>query len=230
MTDPDTSGTTVARRAGVLGELALVRRGDDYEIVANGVFVMATHGGASERRMIDEIAVRMPEPGPLLIGGLGVGHSAAAAVGHDAFTAIVVVEIEPAVVEWNRGLLAETNGDALASSPRLRCVVGEVRQLLAATTPGSYAGIALDVDNGPDWLVSPDNASLYEPRGLEAAAAALRHDGVLAIWSAAPSASLPNALGALFGSVDAVEIPTGDPRLAPDVVYLASGPDDPVGP
>lgn len=222
MIDADAVGTTVARSAGALGELALVRRGEDYEIVANGVFLMATHGGASERRMVDEIAVRMSGPGALLIGGLGVGHSAAAAVAHEEFTSITVAELEPAVVDWNRELLAELNGDVLAS-PRLRCVVGDVRRLLATTAPGSYAGIALDVDNGPDWLVRPDNAELYEMPGLELAAGALRRDGTLAIWSATASAVLPAALGTLFRAVDVVEVPVGDPRLVPDVVYLATG-------
>src|ERR1035437_8136931 len=67
----------VERVVGCCGELVLLRRDGHYEIVANGVFLMDTRGGGSERLHATAAAVRMPAPGRMLIGGLGVGFSLA---------------------------------------------------------------------------------------------------------------------------------------------------------
>src|SRR5438093_4962773 len=90
----------VERTTGLAGELVLRRVGDHFEIVANGVFLMDTRGGRSERLLVSATADRMPPPGRMLIGGLGVGFSLAAALVHSAVTAVDVVEREVAVIRW----------------------------------------------------------------------------------------------------------------------------------
>ena len=66
----------------------------------------------------------------------------------------------------------------------MHLVVGDVVKVID-TSPGTFDAILLDVDNGPDGLVRPDNNRLYSRRGLATAGEALRPGGVLAIWSAA---------------------------------------------
>jgi spermidine synthase len=216
-----TNPEVVERTTGHAGELVLRRVGEHHEIVANGVFLMDTRGGSSERLLVSATADRMPTPGRMLIGGLGVGFSLAAALEHSRVAAVEVVEREAAVIRWNRGPLAPLHRDALAD-PRVTVHEADVADRIATAAPGSFDAICLDTDNGPDWLVSPANARLYTDSGLSAAARALAPGGVLAVWSAAPSPALVARMGGLFTEVTALEVPVD--RGAPDVVTLGIDP------
>jgi spermidine synthase len=166
-------------------------------------------------------ADRMPSPGRLLVGGLGVGFSLAAALAHSAVGAVHIVEREAAVIRWNRGPLAPVDGDALRDT-RVVVYEADLVDWLAAAEPEALDAICLDVDNGPDWLVNPRNGWLYGEAGLAAAARALSPGGVLAVWSAAPSPALVERLEARFADVEAHEVPVA--RGAPDVVLTARRP------
>jgi spermidine synthase len=205
------------RVAGVCGELALRRAGDDFEIIANGVFLMDTRGGESERLMITAVADRMRPGGRLLVGGLGVGFSLRAALDHPRVGEIVVVERERAVIDWNRGPLRARHGDALAD-PRVRCVEADLLTWLPESGM-SFDGVCLDIDNGPEWTVTEGNAALYGDAGLDMIAGALRPDGVLAVWSASASPVFAARLEERFHAVRTLLVPV--PRGEPDVVFLA---------
>ncbi|WP_219412610.1 spermidine synthase [Pseudonocardia nigra] len=213
----------VERTAGHCGELVLLRRGGHHEIVANGVFLMDTRGGASERLLVTAAAERTPPPGRMLIAGLGVGFSLAAALAHRAVGAVTVVEREPAVLRWNLGPLAPLHGDALRD-PRVRVHEADAVELIADAGAASFDAICLDVDNGPDWVVTPGNRRLYDDGGLAAAARALSPGGVLAIWSAARSPVLEERLARHFADVEVREVPVA--RGEPDVVVLGVRPLD----
>jgi spermidine synthase len=116
----------------------------------------------------------------MLIGGLGVGFSLAAALDHPGVGEVQVLEREPAVLRWNRGPLAPMNGDALRD-PRVRTHEGDVVHWLAHAPASAFDAICLDVDNGPEWLVSPGNAWLYSDDGLRTAGHVLSPGGVLTI-------------------------------------------------
>ncbi|HEY2205466.1 MAG TPA: spermidine synthase [Pseudonocardia sp.] len=211
----------VERVAGRSGELALLRRSGHAEIVANGVFLMDTRGGASERLLVAEAVRRMPPPGRLLLGGLGVGFSLAEALTHPEVTAVEVVELEPAVVRWNRGPLAGHHGHAL-DDPRVRCRVTDLLEWLPDGPEGGFDAMCLDIDNGPDWLVSPSNAGLYTDRGIAATVRLLAPGGVLAVWSAHPVPAFRTRMGAALGDVE--EHAVAVPRGVPDVLYLGTTP------
>lgn len=198
------------------GELALRQVGEHFEIIANGVFLMDTRNGASERLLVDAAAEVMPAGGALLIGGLGVGFSLRAALDHPRVGPIVVVERESAVISWNRGPLRDVHGDALAD-PRVRCVHADLVEWLGSET---FAAICLDIDNGPEWTVTPENAVLYDDSGLDRLAGALTPGGVLAVWSASASEPFADRLRTRFPTVEVLPIPV--PRGEPDVVYLAA--------
>jgi spermidine synthase len=119
----------------------------------------------------------------VLIGGLGMGFTLAAAlktVGRSA--EVVVAEIVPEVVEWNRTLIGAPAGHPLRD-PRSRVFVGDVAEVIRAE-PRGFDAILMDVDNGPEALVRRENDWLYAPAGLRATRAALRPGGALAVWSA----------------------------------------------
>jgi spermidine synthase len=206
---------TVERLDTPRGELVLRRDGEHHEIVSNGTFLMDTRDGRSERELV-RAAVR-GAGARVLIGGLGVGFSLAEALTLDP-AAVTVVEIEPAVVRWNREHLGRA---AVLDDPRVTVVVDDLSAFLAADR-GSYDAICLDVDNGPEWTVTVDNAALYRDQGLSAVDRRLAASGWLAVWSAHRSPAFEARLRERYRTVEVRELPV--PRGEPDVVWAARGP------
>ncbi|MFE3070221.1 spermidine synthase [Streptomyces sp. NPDC059247] len=217
---------TLDRREGPYGEVVLRRRAEHFEIIANGTFLMDTSDGRSERLLIDAARDALPErarPGAsVLIGGLGVGFSLAHAAADPHWGRIAVVEREEAIIDWHRrGPLASISGAALAD-PRTVILHTDLVEYLH-TSPDTYDVLCLDIDNGPDWTVTEDNGSLYAADGLAACAARLKPGGVLAVWSARPSADFEESLrNAGFNGVRTEEVPVA--RGVPDAVHLAVRP------
>ncbi|MFP3987964.1 spermidine synthase [Streptomyces sp. E11-3] len=220
------------RREGPYGEVALRRHGELLQIIANGCFLMDTSDGRSERLLVDAAGAALGEqhaaaPGEraapsLLIGGLGVGFSLAHAAADPRWGRIAVVEREEAIIDWHLGEpgpLAAVSGPALRD-PRTEILHTDLVAYLH-TSEERYDALCLDIDNGPDWTVTEDNESLYSPAGLAACQARLTPGGVLAVWSAQPSADFEQALrNAGFRGVRTEEMPVA--RGVPDVVHLGN--------
>ncbi|MCH6162518.1 spermidine synthase [Streptomyces marispadix] len=186
-------------------------------------------------------------PPRLLIGGLGVGFSLAEAAEEPEWGHITVVEREEAVVDWHRhdGPLSALTAAALRD-PRTEIVHADLGAFLRGEPGPCEAGrgegtaegggetggeaprelfdaLCLDVDNGPGWTVTDDNASLYSPGGLSRCLARMAPGGVLAVWSAQSSPTFEDALrNAGFQGVRTEEIPVA--RGVPDVVHFATKP------
>ncbi|SBT44364.1 spermine/spermidine synthase domain-containing protein [Micromonospora narathiwatensis] len=211
------AGAVVDRVVTDRGELVLRQCGGHFEIVSNGVFLMDTRAGTSERLLVRE-ALHLVRPGArVLIGGLGVGFSLAEAVASTTPGEIVVLEIEETLIEWHRRRLAPYSGGGL-HDPRVRVVNEDLLDWLRGTDD-VFDAICLDIDNGPDWTVFPPNAALYDEVGTALLRDRLADDGVLAVWSASASPGYAARLAAMIGSVTThlVDVPRGEP----DVVYLA---------
>lgn len=175
-------GETVTADGTVLN---LNRRGNEYVILANGKSLMSSAMYGSEEALATFACgpERTLEEPCVLIGGLGMGFTLRATLDllpPDAM--VVVAELLPAVVEWNRGPLGPLAGHPLKDK-RVRIEIGDVAATLRSG-PGKFDAVLLDVDNGPTALTASDNAWLYGDRGIAAAFAALKRDGVLAVWSA----------------------------------------------
>lgn len=193
--------TTLARASGARGEVALRRRildrGPVEELIVNGTFAMDSTDTSSERELA-HLALHRSRPGArLLVGGLGLGYTAAAAL-RLPVGGIDVVELEPALLEWAGQGLTPTLAQ-LAADPRVQLMVGDVAAVLSGPPDASraYDAIVLDVDNGPDFLIHRENASLYTPQLLRAAYAHLAPAGRLAIWCQGPSPTLMATLTAI---------------------------------
>jgi spermidine synthase len=192
----------VDRRETPRGELVLRRAGDHFELIANGTFLMDTRDGRSERALVRE-AMAGRAGARILIGGLGVGFSLDEALADGTAGEVVVVEIEPAVVEWASTHLRGLNRYGL-DDPRVRLVVADLGEVIDEL--GNFDAICLDVDNGPGWLLHAANARLYEAAGLARLRAALRPGGRLAVWAAAPDDAFAARLERAFGPVERVRI------------------------
>lgn len=166
------------------GLLRLLRRGDDYSIRFGPEELMGNQVRHSEEALARLGCARITKPGGrVLIGGLGMGFTLGAALDVlPADTAITVAELVPKIVSWAGGPLAHIFGTKL-DDPRVEIRMGDVHDVIVRETEG-FDAILLDVDNGPDGLIHIANERLYCNWGLRAAHAALKPEGVLAVWSA----------------------------------------------
>lgn len=166
-------------------ELMLRERAGTFEIRCNGWDLISNRAHHSEQWMARTACERLQTGAPhVLIGGLGMGFTLRAALDVlPAAARVVVAELLPEIIAWNRGVLASLAHRPL-DDPRVCIACADVAGLLQ---PGSFDAIVLDVDNGPDAVMLRGNASLYAPEGVQRMQRALRPGGVLAVWSASPS-------------------------------------------
>lgn len=212
------------------GELVLYRRGGEHVIRVDGRELMSSRAHGSEEEMarlclggpeglaeLEELAVgpgrdegRDGRKMCVLIGGLGLGYTLRAALDVlPAAARVVVAEIVPAVVEWNRGPLAHLAGRPL-DDPRVTVVGGKPQGDVAAAMRGGgrWDAILLDVDNGPVALTRKANHTLYGQTGIATAKAALHPGGVLAVWSAHRDDRFVARLRrAGFATAEAIDVP-----------------------
>ena len=165
--------------------IKLMRRGDEYILLADGAILMSSrmHGSEEALATFGCQRVRTLEQPNVLIGGLGMGFTLRATLDLlPADASVVVAELLPAVVEWNRGPLGPLARHPL-NDKRVEVVTGDVFAILSSRL-GQFDAVLLDVDNGPAAFTASKNAGLYDNRGIAAAHAALKTEAVLAVWAA----------------------------------------------
>jgi spermidine synthase len=164
------------------GTFELQHHDGHFVIRADGYDLMTSYAHDSEDAMMSLACPEPPADACVLVGGLGMGFTAAATLAQlPAKGVLVVAEIMPEVVEWNRGPLGPLAGNPLDDA-RTELFLGDVADAIREAD-GRYDAILLDVDNGPDSFSVKRNAWMYTPEGLAAIHGALRPGGVLAIWS-----------------------------------------------
>jgi spermidine synthase len=176
-------------------EIRLYRRDSEYSIRVGSYELMNNRVHGSEDALASIVCERLSdrEHARVLIGGLGMGFTLAGVLKDvGAASEVVVAELVPAVVTWNRGPLGAFAGHPLEDR-RVDVREVDVGQVIRAEE-SAYDAILLDVDNGPAGLTSKTNDWLYGTSGLRAAFAALRPGGILAIWSAGPDAAFTKRL------------------------------------
>jgi spermidine synthase len=175
--------------------MKLTRRDDEYLILADGAVLMSSRMHGSEEALATygcQRARALKRP-CVLIGGLGMGFTLRATLDLLPSDAeVVVAELVPAVVEWNRGPLGPLAKHPL-NDKRVRVEAEDVAAVLGARC-GRFDAVLLDVDNGPAALTDSSNAGLYDSQGIAAAYASLREEGVLAIWAAKEDRKFPQQL------------------------------------
>jgi spermidine synthase len=166
-------------------ELILSQEGQTYVFRVGGLTLMSSAQHGSEEAMAEVAAAALGDRAArrVLVGGLGMGYTLRAALDVFPKSSIVVAELLPAVIEHNRGVLADLAARPL-DDPRVRVFEGDVRTPLRES---GWDAILLDVDNGPDPFTTAANASLYSNAGVALLKRSLADGGVCVIWSASSS-------------------------------------------
>ena len=219
-----------------LGELTLRRKRiamlgnlDVYEVHLGNSFLMSSLFHVVEVALSD-LGLGALEPGEwdVVVGGLGLGYTAVAALAHPTVRSLRVIDALDAVIGWHqRGLVPL--GAKLTGDPRCRLVHGDFFAL-AGDPAGFEAGrkfhaVLLDIDHSPRNLLHPRHAAFYSPAGLQALAAQLHPGGVFAMWSdEPPEAEFQQLLANVFATARAEVVTFPNPLLDRDsasTVYIA---------
>lgn len=169
------------------GELVLSERGGEYSLRINGWELMSSrkHGSEDAMAHIGCKPIAKKTDARVLVAGLGLGYTLRAALDNLAPTAnVTVAEMVPAIIEWNRELLAPLAGRPLEDK-RVRVYAGDVIEALRMS-PTTFDAVLLDTDNDVSAFANKDPKALYSLRNLKVARTALRAGGMLVIWSAGP--------------------------------------------
>ena len=196
-----------------LGDLCLRRRellsapGTSItEITLDHQLLMSSYNTVSERALADEALARHPgRVLSVLVGGLGLGYTAAAALRSERVQKVEVIELFPAVVGFLQDGLVPLSQELLAD-PRLEVRAGDAYAALHAQTDERWDLVLIDVDHSPDDHLGSGNESFYTESGLARAKLHLTPGGILAVWSYAESSPFADALRASFEVVEVVPV------------------------
>ena len=188
----------IARAETPDGEVALRRRDGVDELVVNGVFAMDSAEVTSELALADAAGTH---PGRVLVGGLGLGYTAARLLDAGA-EQVRVVELAEPLLEWARAGLTEQL-HRVATDPRVELVAGDI----AEQVDGTWDAILLDVDNGPGFLIHDHNARVYTAEFLRTCLGALTRGGRLVVWCETESPALASTLKRIAGAVELIRVP-----------------------
>jgi spermidine synthase len=223
-----------------LGELTLRRRRvaaldglEVFEVKLGEAFLMSS--------LFHEVEVALADLGlaaldaaelDIVVGGLGLGYTAVAALKNPAVRTMLVVDAMEAVIEWHqRGLVPL--GPQLTSDSRCRFILGDFFALAANPSEGfdpekpgrRFHAVLLDIDHSPKNLLHPRHGAFYEPNGLRQLAAHLHPAGVFALWSDdPPEEGFLASLRSVFSTADAHVVRFPNPLLERDsasTVYVA---------
>ncbi|MEP6698936.1 MAG: spermidine synthase [Verrucomicrobiota bacterium] len=223
-----------------LGALSLRRRRmlslggiEIYEVKLGDAFLMSSLFHAVEEALAHlGLAELEVAPWDVVVGGLGLGYTAAAALEHREVASLLIVDALPPVIEWHqRGLVPL--GPTLTSDARCRMLAADFFARARSAEgfdpehPGrQFHAVLLDIDHSPRDLLHPDNATFYQTEGLRTLAAQLHPGGIFALWSdEPPEEDFLSLLDTAFASARAHIVTFPNPLLdAPSAstVYVAT--------
>ena len=206
------------------GELRLTQRGDEFSISLKGIggilMTSRVHGSEVALAELGCAHIQDKENTKVLVGGMGMGFTLAAALNATSASSVVMVaELVPEVIEWNKGPLGEC-ADRPLSDNRVVVHLGDVAELFK-TKQATYDSILLDVDNGPESFTHADNNKLYSSESLQAMQLTLKPGGVLAIWSAWHDPKFPLHLKKARFKVETKTVRAHKGKGSRHTIYLA---------
>lgn len=213
-----------------MGTLMLRRRWspalecDVFEMTLDGKLMMSSAVSVSEQALAERALELLPDrPLRVLVGGLGFGFTALAALADARVRELKIVERLAPVVAWHRSSLLPWSGK-LTADPRVEIVEGDFFAAVArdAEPDARYDAILIDIDDSPSLLWHDGHAGFYEARSLEALRGHLQPAGVLGLWCAThPGDPFLAAADAVFATTLLVPVPLENPCVRQSVTdYL----------
>lgn len=206
-----------------------------YEAILNGEFLMSSLFHAAEDALAHLAIQALPKTHKnlnVVVGGLGLGYTAAAALEHPHLESLLVIELFPQVIRWHRdGLLPL--GKALAHNSRCHLEVDDFFACVqekgffrkTPTFPQKAHAILLDIDHTPRHWLFPEHAAFYSLEGLRRLQDHLLPEGIFALWAdGKPDPAFLHTLQSAFPKAHAKEITFPNPLTGIDAsgtVYLA---------
>lgn len=178
------------------------------ELMIDHMLLMSSHNLASEEAL-SLSALELHSQGDglrVMVGGLGLGHTADALLRSDRVASVEVVEfLQPIIDWWGRGMMPMSA--KLKDDARLTVAQGDVYGRLAGPPADKFDLILVDVDHSPDEPLGEESAQFYTDEGLLRAKAHLAPGGVLGLWSYADNGALRDTMKRVFahGQVECVE-------------------------
>jgi spermidine synthase len=231
-------------RETTLGELTLRRRRllslggtEVYEVKLGDAFLMSSlfhevemalaHLGLSELRS---------DSWDVVVGGLGLGYTAVAALEHREVASLLIVDALAPVIEWHQKGLVPL-GEQITSDPRCRVLCADFFAAARSRkgfdpeeADGRVHAVLLDIDHSPRHLLHPRNAEFYKPEGLHLLSTHLHPGGVFALWSNdPPDEDFLRALDSAFETARAHIVSFPNPLLdemSESTVYVACKADE----
>lgn len=206
-------------QASPLGEISLRKRRipafgerDIYEVKLGEEFLMSSMFVDAEEALSDlGLAQVKGENLSVVVGGLGLGYTAVAALKDPRIKELLVVDALETVISWHQKELVPL-GKVLNADSRNRYVLGSFFDLATAPETGfdptadgkKFDAILLDIDHSPTEFLNPSNAGFYTTDNLTLMAEQLKPNGVFAMWSQnPPEDNFIALLGTVFNQVDA---------------------------
>ena len=166
------------------------------EVTLNHEFLMSSYLTDSERalsriglEMLSSTDSQSQAGLNVLVGGLGLGYTAAEALKSDRVASVEVVEFLPEVISW----LADAKvplADQLNREQRLAVNQGDIYAKLTGPATTAFDLIAIDVDHSPEDVLGEQSHDFYSQEGLSCARSHLAPNGILGIWSYAEDSPL----------------------------------------
>jgi spermidine synthase len=225
--------TELAWEQTALGPLTLRRRIDPvvqvdvFEVKLGEEFLMSSLFTVAEIELARlGLAAVDGDQLEVLVGGLGLGYTAQAALADPRVRAVTVLELLDPVIAWHREGLLPVSGD-LTSDARTSLVQADFFAVMRDEPARRWDAILLDIDHSPRHLLDGQNRGFYTPTGIAAAARHLSPGGVLAVWSDdPPDETFIASLESVFDTVGA-EVVAFDNALtggsSANTVYVARG-------
>lgn len=223
-----------------IGDLALRRRSvaaldnaEVFEVTLGKGFLMSSLFHAVEVALADLALEGREGPLDVVVGGLGLGYTAQAALQWPTVRSLVVVEALEAVIGWHRRGLVPLGAELVADSrchflqaDFFQCAADPARGFDSRTPGAKWHAILLDIDHSPRNLLDERNAAFYRPPGLRSLASQLHPGGVFAMWSDdPPEEAFLDSLREVFPVVRAEVVRFANPLLeceSASTVYLAT--------
>ncbi|WP_319407814.1 spermidine synthase [uncultured Desulfosarcina sp.] len=221
-----------------MGELVLQRRRmlsldgrEVYEVKLGDDYLMSSLFHDSEVALADLGLGALDGAGwDVVVGGLGLGYTAAAALQFKQVTRLVIVEALAPVIEWHRRGLVP-NGKALTLDDR--CVYHQADFFALVRGDGfdpevkgtRFDAILLDIDHTPECWLHRSHGELYSSMGLNRLKSFLKPHGIFALWSNdPPDDAFVHRLSSVFAGAEGFPVQFDNPLLqtgATNGVYLA---------